>query len=341
MLVIHNRYASGRGAPRELGETRRSRGSEGVARRPVDGSYGGFLRDLTSLISLTALKRTALEFQKNDGMGLAAQLAYYLILALFPLILVLFSVLGTFSSPDLASSLLGYFSQVLPGQVYSLIEAYMGGILSGDNGAPGLLSFGILGTLWAASGAFSALINALNRAYGVEESRPFWKVKLLAILMTLALSGIVLAAVILLVFGPQIGEAISGYFGLSTVFDMTWNVLRWVVALLFLIVTVALVYYVAPDVEQPLRWITPGGVVGVLLWVLASLGFSFYVGNFGSYDETYGSIGAVIVLLLYLYISSLAILFGAELNATLVRMKEEISGKQVLKGTEDEETSQT
>jgi len=303
-----------------------------VAERPVEGSFGGFLRDLYGLVSFAALRRTVLAFQKNDGTGLAAQLAYYLVLALFPLILVFFSVLGTFSSPQLASGLLGYFSQVLPGQVYGLIEAYMGGILSGDKQAPGLLSFGILGTLWAASGAFSALINALNKAYGVEESRPFWKVKLLAVSMTFALSGIVLAAVVLLVFGPQIGAAISGYFELDAVFEVAWDVLRWVAALLFLVTTVALVYYFAPDVDQPLRWITPGGVFGVLLWVLASLGFSFYVSNFGSYNETYGSIGAAIVLLLYLYISSLAILFGAELNATLVRMKEEISGKQVIKG---------
>ncbi|MDN5697628.1 MAG: YihY/virulence factor BrkB family protein, partial [Rubrobacter sp.] len=155
-------------------------------------------------MSLTALKRTATEFQKNDGTGLAAQLAYYLILAMFPLILVLLSLLGRLCSPELASRLLGFFQHVLPGQVYGLIEEYMGGILSGDSQAPGLLSFGILGTLWAASGAFSALINALNRAYGAEESRPFWKVKLLAVLMTLALSGVVLAAVVLLVFGPQI-----------------------------------------------------------------------------------------------------------------------------------------
>lgn len=315
-----------------MSETRREEGSRGVAQRPADGSYGGFIRDLASLMSLSALKRTAAEFQKNDGTGLAAQLAYYLILAMFPLILVLFSVMGTFSSPDLANNLLSYFQQVLPGQVYGLIEQYMSNILSGDSQAPGLLSFGILGTLWAASGAFSALINALNRAYGVTESRPFWKVKSLAVLMTLALSGVVLAAITLLVFGSQIGSAISSYFGFSQAFDLTWNVLRWVAALLFLMVTVALIYYVAPDVGQPLRWITPGGVVGVLLWVLASIGFSFYVGNFGSYNETYGSIGAVIVLLLYLYISSLAILFGAELNATLVRIKQEVSGEQVLRG---------
>lgn len=318
-----------------MGNVTRKRERKGVAGRPADGTYGGFLRELVSLMSFRALKRTVLRFQKNDGVGLAAQLAFHLTLALFPIILVFFSVLGTFSSPELASGLLGYFRQVLPGQVYGLIEAYMGGILSGDKQAPGVLSFGILGTLWVASGAFAALTKAFNKAYGVEESRPFWKVRLLAIAMTLALSGVVIAAVVLLVFGAQIGEAISGYFGLSAIFEVTWNILRWAIALLFLMVTVALVYYVAPNVEQPLRWITPGGLFGVMLWVLASLGFSFYVGNFGSYNETYGSIGAMIVLLLYLYISSLAILFGAELNATLVRMKKEVSGEPVLKGTEE------
>jgi membrane protein len=111
---------------------------------------------------------------------------------------------------------------------------------------------------------------------------------------------------------------------------LAWNIIRWPVALLFLVTVVALLYYFAPDADQPFRWITPGGFIGVALWVLASIGFNIYVSNFGSYDKTYGSIGAVILLLLYLYISSLVVLFGAELNATLVRVKEEISGKQVL-----------
>jgi membrane protein len=270
------------------------------------------------------------EFQRDDALGIAAQLAYYLILALFPFILVLVSLMGTFGSPELASEILAYFQRVMPEQAYDIIETFTANIISGQAEAPGLFTFGILFTIWAASGAFAALINALNRAYDVQETRPFWKVRGIAILMTLGLSVLILIGVLLLVLGPQIGEAIANVFGLEETFTLVWEVVRWPVALFFMVFTVALLYYFAPDVDQPFRWITPGGLIGVLLWVLASVGFNFYVSNFGSYNKTYGSIGAVIVLLLYLYISSLTILFGATLNATLVRMKEEISGSQIL-----------
>jgi membrane protein len=289
-----------------------------------------FLRDLRSLSNFQALKATVQEFQRDDVMGLAAQLAYYLILALFPFILVLVSLMGLLGSPGLASTVLDYFQRVMPQQVYELIETYTEDIISGREKSPTLLSFGILFTLWSASGAFAALINALNRAYDVQETRPFWKVRGIAILMTLGLSVLILVGVLLLVVGEPIGRAIADVFGLGELFELVWNIARWPVALFFMVFTVALVYYFAPDVEQPFRWITPGGLIGVLLWVLASAAFSFYVNNFGSYNKTYGSIGVVIVLLLYLYISSLTILFGAELNATLIRMKEEISGKQII-----------
>jgi membrane protein len=289
-----------------------------------------FLRDLKSLLSFQALKATVQEFQRDDAMGLAAQLAYYLILALFPFILVLVSLMGTFGSEELASEVLSYFRQVMPEQAYEIVKTFTANIISGRAEAPGLLSFGILFTIWAASGAFAALINALNRAYDAQETRPFWKVRGIAILMTLGLSVIVLVGVLLLVIGEPIGETVANIFGLGHLFLLVWDIVRWPVALFFMVLTVALLYYFAPDVEQPFRWITPGGLIGVLLWVLASLAFNFYVSNFGSYNKTYGSIGAVIVLLLYLYISSLTILFGATLNATLVRMKEEISGKQIL-----------
>ena len=302
----------------------------GVARRPARGSLKNFLRDLRSLLRFQALKATVQEFQRDDALGLAAQLAYYLILALFPFILVLVSLMGTFGSPELASEVLSYFRQVMPEEAYEIIETFTANIISGRAEAPGLLSFGILFTIWAASGAFAALINALNRAYDVQETRPFWKVRGIAILMTLGLSALILAGVLLLVLGPQIGQFIANFFGLSDLFELVWNIVRWPVALFFLVFTVALLYYFAPDANQPFRWITPGGLIGVLLWVLASVVFNFYVSNFGSYNKTYGSIGAVIVLLLYLYISSLTILFGATLNAILVRMKEEISGKQIL-----------
>jgi membrane protein len=303
---------------------------QAVARRPAEGSLKNFLRDLRDLASFRALKATVQEFQRDDALGIAAQLAYYLILALFPFILVLVSLMGTFGSPELASEILAYFQRVMPEQAYDIIETFTANIISGQAEAPGLFTFGILFTIWAASGAFAALINALNRAYDVQETRPFWKVRGIAILMTLGLSVLILIGVLLLVLGPQIGEAIANVFGLEETFTLVWEVVRWPVALFFMVFTVALLYYFAPDVDQPFRWITPGGLIGVLLWVLASVGFNFYVSNFGSYNKTYGSIGAVIVLLLYLYISSLTILFGATLNATLVRMKEEISGSQIL-----------
>jgi membrane protein len=302
----------------------------GVARRPARGSLKNFLRDLRSLLRFQALKATVQEFQRDDALGIAAQLAYYLILALFPFILVLVSLLGTFGSEELASEVLAYFQRVMPEQAYEIIRDYTANIISGKAEAPGLFTFGILFTIWAASGAFAALINALNRAYDVQETRPFWKVRGIAILMMLGLSVLVLIGVLLLVLGPQIGTAIANVFGLEETFLLVWDIARWPAALFFMIFTVALLYYFAPDVDQPFRWITPGGLIGVLLWVLASVAFNFYVSNFGSYNKTYGSIGAVIVLLLYLYISSLTILFGATLNATLVRMKEEISGKQIL-----------
>jgi membrane protein len=302
----------------------------GVARRPARGSPMNFLRDLKDLLSFRALKATVQEFQRDDALGIAAQLAYYLILALFPFILVLVSLMGTFGSEELASEVLTYFQRVMPQQAYAIIETFTANIISGQAEAPGLFTFGILFTIWAASGAFAALINALNRAYDVQETRPFWKVRGIAILMTLGLSVLVLIGVLLLVLGPQIGDTIAQVFGLKDTFELGWNIARWPAALFFMVFTVALLYYFAPDVEQPFRWITPGGLIGVLLWVLASVAFNFYVSNFGSYNKTYGSIGAVIVLLLYLYISSLTILFGATLNAILVRMKEEISGEQIM-----------
>ncbi len=304
-----------------------------VARRPAKGSLKNFFGDLRDLMRFQTLKATVQEFVRDDALGLAAQLAYYLILALFPFILFLVAVLDAFGSsdPQFVDELFGYLSRVMPAQVFDLIETYTERTLRDEDTAPGLLSVGILGTIWATSGAFSALINALNRAYDVQETRPFWKVKGIAILMTLGISVLVLGGALLLIAGPSIGETIAEVFTLDDEFVVVWGIVRWPAALLFMVATVALLFYFAPDVGQPFRWITPGGFVGIVLWVLASLAFNLYLGSdFNTYDKTYGSIGTVIVLLLYLYISSLTILFGATLNATLVRMKEEISGEQIL-----------
>ena len=304
-----------------------------VATRPARGTLKNFFGDLRDLLRYGTLKATVQEFVRDDALGLAAQLAYYLILALFPFILFLVAVVDAFSSssPQFVNELFGYLGRVMPAQVFDLIQTYTERTLRNEDTAPGLLSVGILGAIWAASGAFSSLINALNRAYDVQETRPFWKVKGIAILMTLGLSVLVFVGALLLVAGPSIGETIAEVFTLDDEFELVWNIARWPAALLFMVVTVALLFYFAPDAGQPFRWITPGGFVGVALWVLASVAFNLYLGSdFNSYNATYGSIGTVIVLLLYLYISSLTILFGATLNATLVRMKEELSGQQIL-----------
>ncbi|MBA3953072.1 MAG: YihY/virulence factor BrkB family protein, partial [Rubrobacter sp.] len=240
-----------------------------VARRPAKGSLKNFFGDLRDLMQVQTLKATVQEFVRDDALGLAAQLAYYLILAIFPFILFLVAVLDAFgsSSPQFVNELFDYLRRVMPVPVFELIETYTEQTLRDEDTAPGLLSAGILGTIWAASGAFSSLINALNRAYDVQETRPFWKVKGIAILMSLGISVLIFGGALLLIAGPSIGETIAEVFTLDDEFVVVWGIVRWPAALLFMVATVALLFYFAPDVGQPFRWITPGGFVGIVLWV--------------------------------------------------------------------------
>jgi membrane protein len=206
-------------------------------------------------------------------------------------------------------------AKIVPGEALKLIQDHIRDLVSNPRG--GLLSFGILAALWASSSAMTAIIETLHRAYGVQEGRPFWKVRGTAILLTLGLSILIITATILLIFGPQIGGWVANSIGLGRIFGVTWNILRWPVILIFLILAMAMIYYFAPDVEQDWKWITPGSVFAVIGWVITSLGFSYYVGHFGSYNKTYGSIGAVIVLLTWMYLTGFFILVGGEINAIL------------------------
>ncbi len=181
----------------------------------------------------------------------------------------------------------------------------------------GLLSFGIVVALWTASVGFRSLMNAMNRAYDVEEGRPSWKLILLSLAYTVGIAVLLLLSAGLMIVGPQVMEWLASQVGLKDVVVLLWTWLRWPVIVLMLMLVVALLYYVAPDVKQEFRFITPGSVLAVLVWILASIAFGIYVQNFADYNATYGSIGAIIVLLLYLYISSAVLLFGAELNAVI------------------------
>jgi len=181
----------------------------------------------------------------------------------------------------------------------------------------GLLSFGIAMALWSSSSAITAVMDTLNRAYDVKEGRPFWKVRGLAILLTIVISILIVIAMGLLVFGPYLGNWVASQFGLGYVFQVAWNLLRWVIIVAFLVLAMALIYYIAPDVEQEWKWLTPGSIFSVLAIIGISLAFSYYVENFGSYNKTYGSIGAVIVLLLWMYLAGFLILVGGEINAEI------------------------
>ena len=181
----------------------------------------------------------------------------------------------------------------------------------------GLLSFSILLALWTASSAIEAIANSLNRAYGVKERRPWWKVRLTAILLTCGLAVLVLASMALLIFGPELGGFIAAKVGLGTAFHMFWDLMRWPLTVFLMMIGAALIYYFAPDVEQQWRWITPGSVFAVLSWIATSLSFSWYVDNFGNYNLMYGSIGAIIVLLTWMYFSGFSILVGGEINAEI------------------------
>jgi membrane protein len=247
------------------------------------------------------------ELSKDATTDAAASVTYYGVLALFPFVLFLVSLASLFIQPSDAEKIVQQLSSVAPGPATQIVGDRVRQLAQSKNLT--LLGFGALGALWAASGAAMALMRALNMAYDVGEGRPFWKVRGIAILMTLVSSVIALvAAVVAIALGP-IGDAIGGPIGAS----MAW--LRLPIAGLLMMFLWALAYYVLPDVQQKFKFITPGSVIGVIVWVVASWGFSKYVANFGSYDKTYGSLGGVIVLLLWMWISSLVILAGAEVNA--------------------------
>jgi membrane protein len=281
----------------------------------------GFTQDLkdsftTGHLGLRGLvRRVVAEVQQDNCAGYAAALAYYFLFALFPFFLFLTALLGYLPIPNLLDRMMAFLAQVMPGEALSLVEDNVRNLVSQQRG--GLLSFGILAALWTSSSAITGISDALNHAYDVEEGRPFWKVRGMAILLTIGLSIFLISSIVLLMFGPQIGGWLAGFVGLGGAFEIAWNILRWPVILFLVITAVATIYYFAPDVDQHWKWITPGSVFAVVLWLLVSLAFSYYVNNFGSYDKTYGSIGAIIILLTWMYVSGFVILVGGEINSVI------------------------
>ena len=261
------------------------------------------------------LKRTFNETIADDVLNLAAQQAYYFFFALFPALLALISFASFFPIANLTDEVMNMLGRVAPVEMMKLVRDQMDKI-SGDN-AGGLLTIAFLFTLWSSSGAVVSMCSTLNAAYDITEGRPWWKVRLVALGLTVGLAVFILASMTLVIGGPALAQKVAEMAGLGTAFVWTWNILQWPVVFALVATAIAVVYYFAPDAEQSWVWITPGSILATLLWVIASIAVSYYVSNFGSYTETYGVIGGVMVLMLWFYVTGIAILVGAELNAEI------------------------
>jgi membrane protein len=262
------------------------------------------------------LKQTFNEaFFKDNVLAMAAQLAYYFFFALFPALLVVIAIASYFPVERLIDEMFVVLGGVIPPEAMSIITEQIQKISNGEQG--GLLTIGMLTALWSSSAAMTAISDTVNRAYGVEERRPWWKVRLIAIGLTVGLSVFILISFALVLVGPTLAEQLANRLYLGPVFEWTWKIVQWPVVFALVATAVGLVYYFAPDVEQEWFWLTPGSVMATVVWLALSLGFKFYVAKVGAYTETYGAIGAVMVLMLWFYLSGLVLLIGAEMNAEI------------------------
>jgi len=261
------------------------------------------------------VKRTYSGILADNCLGLAAQLAYYFFLSLFPALLFLVAVASFFPIANLMDTITASLARVAPYEALQLIKDQIVKISQDENG--GLLTIGMIGTIWTTSSGVTAIIDTLNQVYDIQEARPWWRVKAVAIALTVALAVFIVVSFGLVLVGPTLAEKVAVWVHLGPLFEWTWTIVQWPIIVALVALAMALIYHYAPDAEQDWIWITPGSVLATLLWVLISLGFKFYVDNFGAYNATYGTIGGIIVLLTWMYVSSLAILIGAEINAEI------------------------
>lgn len=249
--------------------------------------------------------------EEDDLNGLSAQLAYFFLLALFPLLIVLFTLLPYLQIPQ--QDMLGVIREFAPVETINLIEKNVNYVMNHRNG--GLLSFGIIGTIWSASNGINAIVRAFNKAYNVKESRTFLVSRGMAILLTFGMIFVFILAIILPIFGKEIGIFLFSYLGYKTEFLRLWNMLGWFGSAIILFLIFTGLYWIAPNVKLRCRSAFPGAAFATFGWIVSSLGLSFYVDNISNYSLMYGSIGTIIVLMIWLYLSAFIIILGGEVNA--------------------------
>jgi membrane protein len=266
-----------------------------------------------------ALKRTVREFKEDNLTDWAAALTYYGVLAIFPAMIVLISILGLIGE-SATQPLIDNLGTVAPGPAKEIVESSLKN-LQGSQGTAGVLFvIGLLGALWSASGYVAAFMRASNAIYDMEEGRPVWKTLPVRVSLTLVLLVLLAVTTVAVVLTGGLAEKVGDLIGLGSTAVTAWNIAKWPVLLLVVSLMFALLYWAAPNVKQPgFRWVSPGGILAVVGWLIASAAFALYVANFGSYNKTYGALGGVIVFLVWLWISNIMILLGAEFNAELER----------------------
>lgn len=280
-------------------------------------------------------KRVYNEIWADDVLGSAAQLAYYFLFALFPLLIFLTTIFGFVVGSDeqLRGELFRYLGTVLPGSASELIQSVITQVSESSTG--GKLTLGLFLALFTASSGMEAVTQSVNKIYGVEETRSWWWRRLLALFLTIILAVVIIAALIVVIFGGQISDYLSASLGLGDVFSTIWHVAQWLVVLAFVTIAFSMIYYFSPDVhEQKWYFITPGSILAVLLWLLVSFAFRIYLSYFDSYNATYGSLGAVIILMLWLYFTGAAILIGGEINSEIENAAAEAGMPQAKKAGE-------
>ena len=288
--------------------------------------------DLRGRSWVGALRRTVSEFSEDNLTDWAASLTYYAVLAIFPALIVMVSVLGLIGE-SATKPLLDNLSSVAPGPANDILTSAIKDI-QGSQGAAGVFFVvGLLAAVWSASGYIGAFMRASNAIYDIDEGRPIWKTLPLRVGLTVLLMVLTAVSAIGVTLSGGLAEQAGNVVGVGDTAVQIWNIAKWPVLLLFVSFMFAVLYWAAPNVKQPgFRWITPGGVLAVLGWVIASIAFAFYVGNFGSYNKTYGALAGPIVFLVWLWISNLMILLGAEFNAELER------GRAIEQGMRPEDT---